>query len=142
MIAQQPLTLYIGGATIHGNVISHGGGVLSTSAADFRNFPFKDNTVDGNVDIQGWQGGWIGLIRNSVGGNVIFSRNVSMSTELGPGTDPDSSEVMGSVFGPQTIGRNLICQDNTPAAQVNPGDGGLPNTVLGQAIGQCAGLAG
>lgn len=49
---------------------------------------------------------------------------------------------MGSVFGPQTIGGNLTCQDNTPAAQVNPGDGGLPNTVLGQAIGQCAGLAG
>lgn len=142
IIANQPLTLYIGGATVHGNVVSNGGGVLSTSAEDFRNFPFKDNTVDGNVIIQGWHGGWVGLIRNSVGGNVIVNNNVSMSTEEGPGIDSDSTEVMGSVLGPQTIGGNLICHGNVPAAQVNGGDGGLPNTVLGRAIGQCAGLAG
>jgi hypothetical protein len=39
-----------------------------------------------------------------------------------------------------TIGGNLICQNNTPPAQVNPDDGGLPNTVTGNKIGECAGL--
>jgi hypothetical protein len=144
------LTLYLGNITVGGNVISNGGGLLSTSAADFRNFPVKDNTIHGNMIIQGWQGGWIGLIRNHVDGNVIFAKNVSLSHPAsfpgepadagGPGTDEDSSEVMGSVLGPQWIGGNLICHDNVPTAQINPGDGGLLNVVEGNAIGECAEL--
>ena len=47
--------------------------------------------------------------------------------------DPDSSEVMGSAFGPvsipQTIRGNLICQGNVPAAQVNPLDGGAKTSL-------------
>lgn len=140
--ANQPLTLYVGGATVHGNFVSNGGGVLSTQAQDFRNFPVKDNTVGGNLIVQGWHGGWLGLIRNTVHGNVIVANNASLSSDTGPGTDTDSTEVKGSVFGPQTIGGNLICHGNVPAAQVNPGDGGLPNTVGGRAISECAGLAG
>jgi hypothetical protein len=38
------------------------------------------------------------------------------------------------------IAGNLICHNNTPAAQVNPDDGGQPNTVGGRKIGECAGL--
>jgi len=148
IVANQPLALQLGEVTVGGNVISNGGGVLSTSAADFRNFPIKDNVIHGNLIVQGWHGGWIGLIRNTVDGNVIFSRNVSQSNpETGPGADTDSSEVMGSdltpiggPIAPQTIGGNLICQGNVPAAQVNPGDGGAPNFVGGRALGQCAGL--
>ncbi len=41
---------------------------------------------------------------------------------------------------PQTIGGNLICIGNVPAAQVNPLDGGANNVVRGNAIGQCAAL--
>jgi hypothetical protein len=138
VIANQPLSLYISFTTIHGNLISHGGG--GGVAGEFRNYPTKDNTIDGNVVIQGWTGGWIGFIRNHVGGNVIFSKNKSVINGLVtppvPGqVDPDSSEIMTNV-----IGRNLICQGNTPKAQVNPDDGGLPNTVGGHKIGQCAGL--
>ncbi len=146
VIANQPLALQIGQVTIGGNLVSNGGGVLSTSVDDFRNFPIKDDVIHGNVVVQGWHGGWIGLIRNTVGGNVVFSKNVSASNpETGPGVDTDSSEVMGSQFGPisvpQTIGGNLICQGNVPAAQVNPLDGGANNVVHGKAIGQCAGIA-
>jgi hypothetical protein len=138
VIANQPLSLYISFTTIHGNLISHGGG--GGVAGEFRNYPTKDNTIDGNVVIQGWTGGWIGLIRNHVGGNVIFSKNTSVINGLVdppvPGqVDSDSSEIMTNV-----IGRNLICQGNTPKAQVNPDDGGQPNTVGGHKIGQCAGL--
>lgn len=137
VIANHPRTLYLGSMTVGGNVISIGGGLASTSAADFRNFPIKDNVIHGNLVIMGWQGGWIGVIRNHVGGNVIFMRNVSGSSDAGPGLDTDSSEVQTNV-----IGHNLICFANGPAAQVNAGDGGQPNSVGGRAIGQCAGLAG
>ena len=110
--------------------------------------PVEDNVIHGNLVVQGWHGGWIGLIRNTVDGNVIFSKNVSrVNRDTGPGTDADSSEVMGSDLGaiggpsiPQTIGGNLICQGNVPAAQVNPVDFGANNFVGGKAIGQCAGL--
>ena len=130
----QPLSLYLSFITVHGNVISNGGG--SGPAGPFRNFPIKDNTIDGNLIVQGWQGGWIGLIRNAVGGNVIFSKNASVVLEDGtPGTDEDANEVQTN-----TIGGNLICQRNTPAAQVNAIDDGQPNTVGGKKIGQCAGL--
>jgi hypothetical protein len=138
VIADQPLSLYISFTTIHGNLISHGGGGGVTG--EFRNFPTKDNTIDGNAVITGWTGGWIGFIRNHVGRNVIFSNNKSVINGLVnppvPGqVDTDSSEIMTNV-----IGRNLICEGNTPKAQVNPDDGGQPNTVGGRKIGQCANL--
>jgi hypothetical protein len=138
VIANQPLSLYISFTTIHGNLISHGGG--GGVSGEFRNFPTKDNTIDGNAVIEGWTGGWIGFIRNHVGGNVIFSNNTSVINGLVnppiPGqVDSDSSEIMTNV-----ISGSLICHGNTPAAQVNPDDGGQPNTVSGQKIGQCASL--
>jgi hypothetical protein len=153
IVANQPLALQVGQVTIGGNLISNGGGVADVSGAD-RNFPVEDSVIHGNLIVQGWHGGWIGLIRNTVGGNVIFANNVSLfNRDTGYGMDPDSSEVMGtdwSSFGgpivPQTIGGNLICHDNVPAAQVNStnpppfGDFGIKNIVGGKAIGECAGL--
>lgn len=137
IVADGPLTLYVGGVTVGGNVISVGGGLPSTSAADFRNFPFKDNVVQGNLLIEGWHGGWLGVVRNHIGHNAIIVGNVSGSNPAGPGVDDDSTEVMGSVLGTQTIGGNLTCLGNTPNAQVNPVDGGLPSIVGGRAIGEC-----
>ena len=32
---------------------------------------------------------------------------------------------------------NLACFGNSPAAQVNPADGGQPNVVGGKKLGQC-----
>lgn len=148
IIANQPLALQVGQVTIGGNLISNGGGVVSLSAADSRNFPVEDNVIHGNLIVQGWHGGWFGAIRNTIDGNAIFARIVSLSNrETGPGMDTDSTEIMGSdlsAFGgpviPQTIGGNLICHDNVPAAQVNPADGGANNVVGGKALGECAGL--
>ena len=127
IIADHALTVYLDGSTIHGNVSVHDGGpgLASTS---FVVLPIKDNTIGGNLSVEGWKGGWAGIIRNTVGGNVIFSKNVSV-------LDPDSNEVQTNV-----ISGNLNCQGNSPAAQVNPADGGLPNTVGGHKTGQCAGL--
>ena len=131
--ANQPASLYLGGATVRGNVISNGGGDPN------RNFPIKDNTIGGNLIVQGWNGLWIGLLRNHVGGNVIFSKNSGTQT----GDEPLHR---GTGFLRDRLQRrrgNLICQRNTPAAQI--GDAGLepgngPNTVSGNKIGECAGL--
>ena len=122
--AHNPTTLYLGDMTIHGNLVSNGG------SGPGRNFPTKDNTIDGNVMLQGWTGMWIGLIRTEVGGNVNFSKNTAMDTSVVPGSD--SSEVQTNV-----IAGNLICHGNTPTAQVNQFDGGEPNEIGGNAVGEC-----
>jgi len=121
IIATNPTSLYVSFVRIHGDFISSGG------SGPGRNFPTKDDTIDGNLSITGWTGFWVGLVRDTVGGNVTFSNN--------SGDNPDSSEVMTNV-----IGGNLVCTGNTPAATVNPDDGGMPNVVGGTATGECAGL--
>ncbi len=149
VIANQPLALYIGNSTVHGNVDSNGGG----TTARFYNFPIKGNAIDGNLTIHGWAGGWWGAIANTVGGNVTVSQNRSLVHPAGecegtfpagcdaaPGVDEDSSEVQSRVGNPQHISGNLICHGNTPSAQINPLDGGAPNVVDGKRIGECAGL--
>jgi hypothetical protein len=108
----------------------------------------KHGVIDGNLIVQGWQGGWIGIIRDTVGGNVIYSNNASVlhqtpvpcgdpgtpaCTGSAPGADPDSTEVDTN-----TIGGNLICQNNSPAAQRGDAPASLPNTVTGNKIGECA----
>jgi hypothetical protein len=137
--AHQPETLYLGGMTVHGNLVSNGGGNPESE----RNFPIKDDTVDGNVIIQGWHGFCFGIIRVTVGGNVIVAN--TSGTQVGlPDTEfegiLDSTEVVSNV-----IEGNLICHGNTPPAQIgdailDPGNG--LNTVGGSAIGECADLAG
>ena len=145
--ANQPLSLYLGNMTVHGNVISNGGG----TADRFYNFPIKDNTIDGNLILHGWAGGWIGALRNTVGGNIDFSNNASVvhpvddrgcmtsgtfpnGCDAAPGADPDSSEPVQNI-----VSGNLICHNNSPAAQFGDSGGG-PNTVSGNKIGECAGL--
>ena len=143
--ANQPLNVELGFVTIHGNVVSNGGGP-GTDA--FLNFPLKNNTIDGNLIVHGWQGGWFGLLRNTVGGNIDVSNVASVlhqtpdscgegtappCTGTAPGPDPDSTEIVDN-----TVGGNVICQNNVPAAQVGDSGGG-PNIVSGNKIGECNG---
>jgi hypothetical protein len=126
IIADHAMTMYLDGDWIGGNVISQGGG--PGLHGTFLNFPVKDNTIGGRLALIGWHGGWIGAIRNTVAGNLRFSKNASIQ-------DPDSNEVQTN-----TVGGDLVCWRNSPAAHVNPADGGQPNTVTGSKIGQCSGL--
>jgi hypothetical protein len=126
IVANGAATLYLGGMTVHGNVVSNGGGDAG------RNLPIKDDQIDGNLIIQGWRGLWFGVIRDIVGGNVIVNNNVALDTTQLPGID--SSEIVSN-----TISGNLICQGNDPVAQVGDSEG-AQNTVGGHKIGQCAGL--
>jgi hypothetical protein len=164
VVANHPLSLYLGNVTVHGNVVSNGGGTTDR----FYNFPIKDNKIDGNLIIHGWTGGWWGVVANTVGGNVVLSHNRSLvhptddaacgssgtfpaGCDATAGADPDSSEVQSrgngdgtTIVNLQHISGNLICHANTPSAQVSTGspDNGAPNAVDGKAIGECAGLGG
>lgn len=126
VIGNGAATLYLGGMTVHGNLIVKGGGDAG------RNLPIKDDTIDGNVIIQGWTGLWFGVIRDNVGGNVIVNDNTAADPTTLPGVD--SSEIVTN-----TIGGNLICSGNTPAPQVGDSEGAT-NTVGKHKLGQCADL--
>jgi hypothetical protein len=130
LTAERPLTMYLDGDTIHGNVTSIGGGPGPT-LSPYINFPIKDNRIGGNVTVNGWQGAWFGFIRNTAGGTVRINHNVGLAIGA---FGPDSNEVATNV-----IAGNLVCEGNSPAAQL--GDtGGTPNTVGGAKLDQCAGL--
>jgi len=135
IVANQALTMYLDFVTIHGNVISNGGGDISLvdgPGGEGLVFPIKDNVIDGNVTVHRWQGAWFGVVRNTVGGNVMVSNTVG--TRLGDHGQPDSTEIVTN-----RIAGNLSCQRNSPAAQIGD-SGGSPNVVGGNKVGECAGL--
>jgi hypothetical protein len=132
IVAHAPASLYVTRTTVHGNVVSNGGG------DPVRNFPLKDDTIDGNVVITGWSGLWLGVIRDIVGGNVIVSNTAGTQTGEPPFEGvPDSTEVATN-----QIGGNLICHGNTPPAQIGDAvlEGGSKNDVGGNKLGECADL--
>jgi hypothetical protein len=139
--ANQPLTMYLTAVHVSGNVISNGGG--DVTAVDTENgpglsFPVKENTIDGNLIIQGWAGAWVGALRNHVDGNLIFSKNVG--ARVGD-EQPFVGVLDSSEIADNTVGGNLICHGNTPSAQIGDSHGG-PNAVSGKAIGECSTLVG
>lgn len=136
IIAFGPQTMYLTAVNVRHDVISIGGGPGTKPSTIGVSFPVKDMTIGGNLTMIGWHGGWIGALRNQVRGNVIFAGN--SGNRPGDNGTNDSSEILGN-----TVGRNLICLANTPAAQYGdaygaPGNG--PNVVYGHAIGECADL--
>jgi hypothetical protein len=136
VVANNALTMFIDFTTIHGNVVSNGGGDITMvdhpPAEDGLVLPIKDDVIGGNLTVHGWQGAWFGIIRDTVGGNVIASDIVG--TRIGEQNEPDSTEIVTN-----RISGNLICQGNTPVAQIGD-SGGSPNQVGGRKIGECAGL--
>ena len=129
IMAHAPASLYITRTTVHGNLVSNGGGDPA------RNFPIKDDTVGGNLIVQGWSGNWLGVIRDTVGGNVIVANTAGTQTGEPPFEGiPDSTEVATNV-----ISGNLICRGNSPAAQIGD-SGGSANVVGGNKLGECTGL--
>jgi len=134
IIATAAHTVKLNGLAIHGNFVSVGGGAAVTgplaSSCEEQpaplNFPIKDNTIDGNVLITGWQGCWLGYIRNVQKGTAVITGNHT--------ADADSTEVVTN-----TITGNLICLANVPAPQFGDSQG-APNAVSGRNIGQCRAL--
>lgn len=140
VVAVGALSLKIDCTTINGNVVSQRGGVggfrndceSALPQGQALNFVVKDNLIKGNVLVNGWQGCWLGLLRNIVTGNVALLNNHP--------ADVDAMEVVTN-----GIGRNLGCWRNTPHPQVGDALGPTPppppyNLVGGHEFGQCQGL--
>jgi hypothetical protein len=138
VVGDAPLTMALDGIHVEGSVISVGGGPGAnpsfTEATPGYNFAVKDNTIDGNLTITGWKGGWVGAIRNTVDGDVSFTGNAGVAQGGNP-LAPDSTEIATN-----QIEGNLICSGNNPAAQLGD-SGGQLNKVDGYALGECATLA-
>ncbi|TWP38573.1 hypothetical protein [Leekyejoonella antrihumi] len=147
VIGNKPLAVYLNGATVRRNVLVFGGGpavgCVDTGFPPLgHDLPMKDNTIGGNVVIDGWAGCWAGLLRNTIGGSVSYSR-VKANTSSGSNGQPldpqgpDSNEIVAN-----TIRGALVCWGNTPAPQF--GDAGDPPCATNHAgcgkWGQCANL--
>jgi hypothetical protein len=128
--------------TVGGNITVSGGGggtacpnPQGPPTTNYAFFPFnlfgvwtaiEDNTVKQNISMSGYQACWFGVIRNTVGRNVIVTDNTN--------ADPDATEIVDN-----HVAHNLICEGNSPAAQVGDSGGG-PNTVGHRKLGECATL--
>jgi hypothetical protein len=86
----------------------------------------EDSTIKGGASIDGYDGFWLGFIRNHVSGTVSLTNNTL--------TDPDANEYVTN-----TINGSLHCSGNDPAPQVGDSEG-QPNVVSGTKAGQCAEL--
>ena len=83
----------------------------------------EDNIIKGGVSIDGYDGFWMGFIRNTVSGTVSLTDNTL--------TDPDGNEYVSN-----TIRGSLQCSGNDPAPQIGDSQG-LENVVTGAKAGQC-----
>lgn len=113
-------------------VVGGGGGYNCDSQAALFGSPayatFEDTSIGGNATISDMKTCWLGFFRTAVGGWVKYHENSTF--------DPDGNEVDTNV-----VQGNLACTKNNPAPQVGD-SGGFPNTVFGNASGQCVSLTG
>src|SRR5262249_34122237 len=99
-------------ATVRGSVTVSGGARFFSTV--------EDNVIRGHASIKGYEGTWLGFIRNRVRGSVHLSDNVL--------SDPDANEYVTNV-----IGGDLVCHRNDPAPQFGD-SGGSPNVVAGRKV--------
>jgi hypothetical protein len=112
--------------TINGGVDIHGGSGPFGPPFDVTWNTIEDSRINGGATIEGYNGFWMGFIRNTVYGSVNLNDNVL--------ADPDGNEYVTN-----TIHGNLNCTGDSPKPQ--PGDShGSPNKVTGRETGQCEGL--
>jgi hypothetical protein len=124
--ATNPASLQIHFATINGGIDSHGGAGPFGAPFGVTFTTIEDSTINGGATLEGYNGFWMGFIRNSVNGGVNLSGNVL--------ADPDGNEyVTNSIHG------SLNCAADVPAPQAGDSEGSQ-NSVTGQKTGQCADL--
>jgi hypothetical protein len=110
--------------TINGAVDIHGGSGPFGGPFDVTWNTIEDSQINGRVTMEGYNGFWMGFIRNNVNGSADLNDNVLV--------DPDGNEYVTN-----TIHGSLNCSGNSPAPQVGD-SGGSPNQVTGAKTGQCA----
>jgi hypothetical protein len=113
-------------ATINGGVDIRGGSGPFGGPFDVTWNAIEDNVIHGGTSIVGYDGFWMGFIRNTVSGTVTMRDNTL--------TDPDGNEYVTN-----TIHGSLSCWGNDPAPQIGDSEG-FPNDVTGRKSGQCVGV--
>ena len=124
--AVDPASVQIHFATVDGGVDIQGGSGPFGPPFDVTWNAIEDNVIHGHVQVVGYDGFWMGFIRNHVFGTVTMRDNTL--------ADPDGNEYVSN-----TIHGSFQCSGNSPAPQVGDSEG-EPNVVTGRATGQCAGL--
>jgi hypothetical protein len=124
--AKNAASVQIHFTTIKGGIRIHGGSGPFGPPFDVTWNTIEDSRINGNVRIDGYNGFWMGFIRNVVHGSVNLNNNVL--------EDADGNEYVTN-----TIHGNLNCSGNSPAPQIGDSEGS-PNQVTGRKTGQCAAL--
>ena len=122
--ATNPASVQIHFTTINGGIDIRGGSGPFGGPFDITWNAIEDNRINGGATIDGYDGFWMGFIRNTVNGTVNLNNNVL--------ADPDGNEYVTN-----RIHGNLNCSGNSPAPQVGDSEGS-PNQVTGRKTGQCA----
>jgi len=112
--------------TIHGTVDLQGGAGPFGGPFGVTWNTIEDNHINGNVKIDGYNGFWMGFIRNTVHGTVQLNNNVLVEED-------------GNEYVTNTIYGTLTCSGNSPAPQIGDSEGSA-NVVKGAKKGQCAAL--
>jgi hypothetical protein len=121
--ATNPASVQIHFTAINGGIEIHGGSGPFGGPFDVTFNAIEDNQINGPVLIEGYNGFWMGFIRNKVNGTVTMRNNVL--------ADPDGNEYVTNV-----INGDLVCRGNSPAPQTGDSEG-EQNIVTGAKIGQC-----
>jgi hypothetical protein len=121
--AVDPASVQIHFATINGGIDIRGGSGPFGDPFDVTWNAIEDNVIHGATSVVGYNGFWMGFIRNTVSGTVTMRGNTL--------TDPDANEYVTN-----TIHGSLTCWDNSPAPQIGDSQGS-PNEVTGRKAGQC-----
>ena len=117
------VAVQLNGTTIRGNVSLAGGGSEIP-------WSIKNNTISGNLTVGGQKTEWLGVLFNTIGGNVTLT-NIALS-------DPHP-DAPGVYIVRNTIARNLTCVGLTPGVSGGFVPGSV-NVVGRNATGQCAAL--
>jgi len=142
LLADGALAMIVHHTRFNGNVVQTGGGG-GVNCQSLLSFPpafttYEDNSIGGNVIVDGLRTCWDGFFRNNVGGNVNWDNNVTWDGT--PETTFQDTILHGDEDGNEittnTISGNLNCFGNFPAIQFGD-SGGIPNTVAGKVHGQC-----
>jgi hypothetical protein len=122
--AEDAANVQIHFATISGGIDIEGGSGPFGGPFEITWNTIEDSQISGGVKIAGYDGFWMGFIRNTVNGRVSLNDNVLV--------DEDGNEYVTN-----TINGSLNCSGNVPAPQVGDSEGS-PNVVSGGKKGQCA----
>ena len=124
--ATNAMSVQIHFTTINGGIDVHGGSGPFGGPFDVTWNTIEDSLIHGSVTISGYDGFWMGFIRNDVHGTVNLNDNVLVDTD-------------GNEYVTNTIHGSLRCSGNSPAPQIGDSDG-EPNVVTGRKTGQCTGV--